>query len=172
MIALSITAEAYRAIKATLPDGADSLPPQPDGRGGVRLWLATEFVNRIGGLRGPSKELFRCDSATGKGRSVAHRKAPRPNRRMHPNKPRGSGHRSTAGPTRSGPFGLALHAPDNQTRRIGPVKRNCRRVVPSAHFYEWPHALAASERAASDLGSCSRSHRRSLLHPIGQERRA
>ena len=55
MIALSITAEAYRAIKATLPGGADSLPPQPDGRGGVRLWLATEFVNRIGGLRGPSE---------------------------------------------------------------------------------------------------------------------
>lgn len=52
MISISITAEAYRAIKATLPDGADLLPPQHDGRGGVRIWLAAEFVNRLGALRG------------------------------------------------------------------------------------------------------------------------
>ena len=52
MMAISITAEAYRAIKATLPDGADSLPPQPAGRLGVRIWLATEFVNRLGQMRG------------------------------------------------------------------------------------------------------------------------
>ena len=55
MIAISITAEAYRAIRATLPDGADSLPPQPDGRCGVRIWLATDFVNRLGALRGPGE---------------------------------------------------------------------------------------------------------------------
>ena len=52
MIAISITAEAYKAIKATLPDGADFLPPQPDDRRGVRIWLATEFVNRLGQMRG------------------------------------------------------------------------------------------------------------------------
>ena len=52
MIGISITAEAYRAIKATLPDGADPLPPQPDGRLGVRIRLATEFVNRLGQMRG------------------------------------------------------------------------------------------------------------------------
>jgi hypothetical protein len=52
MIAISITPEAYRAIKATLPHGADALPPQPDHRHGVRVWLATEFVNRFGQIRG------------------------------------------------------------------------------------------------------------------------
>ncbi|MGA8584442.1 MAG: hypothetical protein WB715_11525 [Roseiarcus sp.] len=55
MIAISITAEAYKAIKATLPDGADSLPPQPDSRLGVRIWLATGFVNRLGQMRGPGE---------------------------------------------------------------------------------------------------------------------
>ena len=54
MIAISITAEAYKAIRATLPDGADSLPPQPDELG-VRIWLATEFVNRLGQMRGPGE---------------------------------------------------------------------------------------------------------------------
>jgi hypothetical protein len=32
-----------------------SLPPQRDGRGGVRIWLANEFVNRLGALRGPGE---------------------------------------------------------------------------------------------------------------------
>jgi hypothetical protein len=52
MIAISITPEAYRAVKATRPDGADALPPQPDNRHGVRVWLATEFVNQLGQMRG------------------------------------------------------------------------------------------------------------------------
>ena len=52
MIAISITPEAYRAIRATLPHGADALPPQPDHRHGVRVWLATEFVNQLGQMRG------------------------------------------------------------------------------------------------------------------------
>ena len=52
MIAISITPQAYRAIKTTLPDGADALPPQPDNRHGVRVWLATEFVNQLGQMRG------------------------------------------------------------------------------------------------------------------------
>jgi predicted CopG family antitoxin len=55
LISISITAEAYQAIKATLRDGADSLPPQPDGRSGVRIWLANKFVNRLGALRGPGE---------------------------------------------------------------------------------------------------------------------
>ena len=32
MIAISISHEAYEAIPATLPNGADAWPPQPDGR--------------------------------------------------------------------------------------------------------------------------------------------
>ena len=55
MIAISITIEAYAAIKATLPEGANSLPARPDGRGGVRLWLNSEYVNRLGQMRGPGE---------------------------------------------------------------------------------------------------------------------
>jgi predicted CopG family antitoxin len=50
MIAISITEEAYAAIKATLPE-ADSLPVQPDGLGGVRIWLEHKFVDRLRALR-------------------------------------------------------------------------------------------------------------------------
>ena len=55
IVAISITEEAHAAItaiKATLPDGADALPPQPDHPHGVRVWLATEFVNQLGRMRG------------------------------------------------------------------------------------------------------------------------
>jgi hypothetical protein len=55
MIAISITLEAYAAVRATLPEGTDSLPAQPDGRGGVRLWLDSEYVNRLGQMRGPGE---------------------------------------------------------------------------------------------------------------------
>jgi hypothetical protein len=55
MIAISITVEAYAAIKATLPDGADSLPPQPDGRGAVRIWLDRKFIDRLAQMRGPGE---------------------------------------------------------------------------------------------------------------------
>jgi predicted CopG family antitoxin len=50
MIAISISAEAYAAIKAMLPE-ADSLPVQPDGLGGVRIWLEHKFVDRLRALR-------------------------------------------------------------------------------------------------------------------------
>ena len=55
MIAISITPEAYAAIRATLPEGADSRPPQPDGRGSVRLWLGRKFVDRLAQMRGPGE---------------------------------------------------------------------------------------------------------------------
>ena len=55
MLAISISVEAYAAIKATLPDGSDSFPPQPDGRGNVRLWLDRQFVDRLTPLRGPGE---------------------------------------------------------------------------------------------------------------------
>ena len=70
MIGISITAEAYRAIKATLPDGADPLPPQPDGRLGVRIRLATEFVNRLGQSK-PRRERERRHSEAGEGGVIA-----------------------------------------------------------------------------------------------------
>ena len=55
MIAISITLEAYEAIKATLPEDSDSFPPQPDGRGNVRLWLDRKFVDRLAQMRGPGE---------------------------------------------------------------------------------------------------------------------
>ena len=55
MIAISITPEAYAAIRATLPEGADSWPAQPDGRGNVRLWLERQFVDQLGQMRGPGE---------------------------------------------------------------------------------------------------------------------
>ena len=55
MIAISITAEAYAAIKATLPEGAESWPIQPDGLGGVRIWLEHKFVDRLRALRSPGE---------------------------------------------------------------------------------------------------------------------
>ena len=54
MITFSISLEAYAALKATLSDGSDSFPPQPDGRGNVR-WLDRKFVDRLGQMRGPGE---------------------------------------------------------------------------------------------------------------------
>jgi hypothetical protein len=31
------------------------LPPRPDDLGGVRIWLSSEFVNRLGQMRGPGE---------------------------------------------------------------------------------------------------------------------
>ena len=56
MIAISITIEAYAAIRATLREGEDSLPAWPDGRGRVRLSLDIEYVNRLGRMRGPRED--------------------------------------------------------------------------------------------------------------------
>ena len=47
MISISITPEAYEAIKATLPEGSDSWPAQPDGRGLIGNWLDRKLVNRL-----------------------------------------------------------------------------------------------------------------------------
>ena len=55
MIGISITPEAYRAIRATLPEGADVWPAQPFlGRDGlIRIWLDHAVVDRLRVLRGP-----------------------------------------------------------------------------------------------------------------------
>jgi hypothetical protein len=52
MISIAITAEAYRAVRATLPEGA-LWPPQPfpGSDGLVRIWLDPAVVNRLGALR-------------------------------------------------------------------------------------------------------------------------
>jgi hypothetical protein len=84
--------------------------PQPDGRGGVRIWLATEFVNRLGGLRGPSESYSDVILRRAKAGPWPTEKPRAQTAKCTQNKPRGS------------PFGLALHAPDNQTRQISPVK--------------------------------------------------
>ena len=55
MIAISITVEAYQAIKGTLPEGAGAWPAQPDDRGGIRIWLDRKFVDRLGQMRGPGE---------------------------------------------------------------------------------------------------------------------
>jgi hypothetical protein len=55
MIEIEITAEAYWAIRATLPEGSDSWPAKPDGRGNVRIWLERKFVDRLGQMRGPGE---------------------------------------------------------------------------------------------------------------------
>jgi len=55
MIAISITREAYAAIQATLPEGADSWPAQPHGPGHVRIWLNRKFIDRLGQMRGPGE---------------------------------------------------------------------------------------------------------------------
>jgi hypothetical protein len=40
-------AEAYEAIKTTLPEGDVAQPPQIDERSGVRIWLDRGFVDRL-----------------------------------------------------------------------------------------------------------------------------
>ena len=54
MISISITGEAYAAIKATLPDQHVSLPSRgPDGM--IKIWLDRKFVDRLGKMRGPGE---------------------------------------------------------------------------------------------------------------------
>jgi hypothetical protein len=55
VISISITAEAHKAIKATLPEAADSWPVQTDDRGLIRLWLDRPFVDRLAQMRGPGE---------------------------------------------------------------------------------------------------------------------
>jgi predicted CopG family antitoxin len=67
MISISITPEAYKAIKATLPDAAESWPAQTDGRGLIRIWLDRKFVDRLREMRGPGESysdvIFRLAKA-------------------------------------------------------------------------------------------------------------
>jgi hypothetical protein len=55
MISISISVEAFEAIKATLPKDSDAWQPQPHGRGNVRIWLDRKFVDRLRAMRGPGE---------------------------------------------------------------------------------------------------------------------
>ena len=55
MITISISTEAYEAIKATLPKNAETWSAQPNGRGRFRITLPHEFVDHLGALRRPDE---------------------------------------------------------------------------------------------------------------------
>lgn len=55
MITISISAEAYEAIKATPPKNAETWPAQPNGLGRFRMTLPRKFVDRLGALRRPDE---------------------------------------------------------------------------------------------------------------------
>jgi hypothetical protein len=55
MIGITITAEAYAAIKATLPADTLTWPTSPGGRGDVVIWLDQATVDRLDAIRGPGE---------------------------------------------------------------------------------------------------------------------
>jgi hypothetical protein len=52
IVTISITIEAYNAVTTTLPHGDVALPPQIDGRGGVRFIVDRHTLDRLTALRG------------------------------------------------------------------------------------------------------------------------
>jgi hypothetical protein len=54
MVTLSITAEAFAAIEATLPKGSKG-DARPDGKGGYLVTLDRTVLDRLRELRGPSE---------------------------------------------------------------------------------------------------------------------
>jgi hypothetical protein len=55
MVGITITAEAYAAIKATLPADTQTWPTSPGDQGDVIIWLDQATVDRLGALRGPGE---------------------------------------------------------------------------------------------------------------------
>jgi hypothetical protein len=55
MIGITITAEAYAAIKATLSADTQTWPTSPPDQGDVVIWLDQATVDRLGALRGPGE---------------------------------------------------------------------------------------------------------------------
>ena len=47
MIRIAVTLRAYRAIKATLPEGSVVYPPERDGRGRYLLWIDGGTANGL-----------------------------------------------------------------------------------------------------------------------------
>jgi hypothetical protein len=55
MIRLAITAEAFEAIKATLPLGSVGFEPEPDAKDERYLWLEDAMADRLAAMRGPGE---------------------------------------------------------------------------------------------------------------------
>ena len=55
MIGITVTAEAYAAIKATLPAGTQTRPPSPGDSGDVIIWLDQAMLDRLDAMRGPGE---------------------------------------------------------------------------------------------------------------------
>jgi hypothetical protein len=55
MIGITVTAEAYVAIKATLPADTKTWPPSPGHQGDVIICLDQATVDRLGAMRGPGE---------------------------------------------------------------------------------------------------------------------
>ena len=57
MISISITVEAYQAIKATMPRMTDDSAPARGPHGLIRVWLDRKFVDRLGQNAAPLRGL-------------------------------------------------------------------------------------------------------------------
>ena len=55
MICITVTAEAYAAIKATLPADTQTWPTSPADQGDVVICLDQATVDRLGAMRGPGE---------------------------------------------------------------------------------------------------------------------
>jgi hypothetical protein len=55
MICITVTAEAYAAIKATLPADMQTWPPSPGDSGDVIIWLDQAMLDRLDAMRGPGE---------------------------------------------------------------------------------------------------------------------
>jgi hypothetical protein len=53
MICITVTAEAYAAIKATLPADTQTWPTSPADQGDVIIWLDQATIDRLDALRAP-----------------------------------------------------------------------------------------------------------------------
>jgi hypothetical protein len=58
MIGITITAEAYAAIKATLPADTQTWPHRPGDQGDVVIWLDEATVDRLAAVRGPGESYI------------------------------------------------------------------------------------------------------------------
>jgi hypothetical protein len=55
LIRITITAEAYLAICATLPLGSAMVEPEVDAKGERQIWVEPAAVDKLARLRGPDE---------------------------------------------------------------------------------------------------------------------
>jgi hypothetical protein len=72
MTRVAVSPRAYRAIRATLPEGSTVYPPERNGRGQYLLWLSEAEAKRLSAIRKPWESvsaavirLAKTASATG-----------------------------------------------------------------------------------------------------------